>query len=105
MQAGQRPCEMLIRVSRSLLREQADALNSQRVTIAKVIGSIAGAVAGPLGKVASIGAGGAAGYMTKSELRTYHAGDIIFSVQASVSGGIGPQRTMQSILIKSKGGA
>ncbi|MCO8162976.1 hypothetical protein NJC40_28020 [Pseudomonas sp. 21LCFQ02] len=104
MQAGQRPCDMLIRVSKPLLREQADALNSQRATIAKVVGSIAGTVAGPLGKAASIGAGGAAGYMTQRELRTYHAGDIMFSVQASVSGGIGPQRSMQSILIKSKGG-
>ncbi len=33
-------------------------------------------------------------------LPTYHAGDVIVSIQAQVNGGIGPQRSSVSLIIK-----
>ncbi|WLH71122.1 hypothetical protein [Pseudomonas sp. FP2309] len=33
-------------------------------------------------------------------LPTYHAGDILVSIEAQVSGGIGPQRTASTMIIK-----
>jgi hypothetical protein len=37
------------------------------------------------------------------QLPAYHAGDIIVSLDAQVSGGIGPQRSVSSMIIKSQG--
>lgn len=105
MQAGNRPCEMLVRISKPLLREQADSLNSQRITVARLMGSAAGGALKPINSAAALIAGGATTYLAQNGLRSYHAGDVIFSVQASVSGGIGPQRSLKSILIKPEGGA
>lgn len=33
-------------------------------------------------------------------LPTYHAGDILVSIEAQVNGGIGPQRTASTLIIK-----
>ncbi|WP_109512040.1 hypothetical protein [Pseudomonas ovata] len=105
MQPGRRACEMQVRISRPLLREQADSLNDQRITVSRLLGSAAGVAIKPVSGVASLIAGGATTYQAQNTLRSYHAGDVIFSVQALVSGGIGPQRSLKSILIKPKGGA
>ena len=94
MQAGDRPCVMSVSVSLPLTRVQADQLNAQRWTVASVVsGSVAGAV--------SFGVGPLAGVLTKaglmplisSRLPTFHAGDVMVGLEASVHGGIGPQRS------------
>jgi hypothetical protein len=36
----------------------------------------------------------------KFEGPTYHAGDVLVSIEAQVSGGIGPQRSATSLIIK-----
>ena len=41
---------------------------------------------------------------TLSQLPTYHAGDVIVSLDAQVSGGIGPQHSASSMIIKNQGG-
>ena len=33
-------------------------------------------------------------------LPTYHAGDVLVSIEAQVNGGIGPQRTLSTLIIK-----
>ncbi|MFT0477408.1 hypothetical protein ACMSI6_26385 [Pseudomonas antarctica] len=33
-------------------------------------------------------------------LPTYHAGDVLVSIEAQVNGGIGPQRTASTLIIK-----
>jgi len=38
------------------------------------------------------------------KLPTYHAGDVIVSLDAQVSGGIGPQHSGSSMVIKTQGG-
>lgn len=38
-----------------------------------------------------------------AELPTYHAGDVIISVEGEVSGGIGPQRSTKSAIVKASG--
>ena len=37
------------------------------------------------------------------QCQSYHAGDVIVSLDAQVSGGIGPQRSVSSMIIKSQG--
>ena len=36
----------------------------------------------------------------KFEGPTYHAGDVLVSIEAQVNGGIGPQRSATSLIIK-----
>jgi len=38
------------------------------------------------------------------KLPTYHAGDVIVSLDAQVSGGIGPRHSVWSMIIKNQGG-
>lgn len=32
----------------------------------------------------------------------YHTGDVIMSIQAQVNGGIGPQRTAESLIVRAR---
>ena len=105
MLAGNRACEMVVSVTAPLLREQADLLNSQRVSVSRLISTAIGSVIKPINSIAAAVVAGATNHAIQGGLPTYHAGDIIVSVQASVSGGIGPQRSSRSLLIKSRMGS
>ncbi|WP_433884822.1 hypothetical protein [Pseudomonas vranovensis] len=104
MQAGSRVCEMRVAVSRALSRQQADRLNDQRhtviTTLASGFGGLTTWLSNPLfGKATN----SESGDFIKGRLPTYHAGDVIVSLQASVSGGFGPQRSASSMIIESRG--
>ncbi|RRV06906.1 hypothetical protein EGJ27_14230 [Pseudomonas sp. v388] len=103
MLADQRPCEMVIAISNPLTREQADLFNQQRITIAAVAAGAVGLAAKPLGLYGAP-AGPAAASFVYNHLDTRHAGDVMVAVDAKVQGGIGPQHTSTSLLIKVKGG-
>ncbi|WP_338485973.1 hypothetical protein VRB68_12075 [Pseudomonas trivialis] len=95
------PCLMMIGISKPLTRQQGDVLNAQRTKIANLAAS---AFAGATSYVASpyVGAPVGAGvrmYVNET-LPTYHAGDILVSIEAQVNGGIGPQRTASTLIIK-----
>lgn len=108
MQAKNRPCLMMVGISKPLTRPQADALNTRRTSIANAAGSAAGGAAGAAGSLAGPAAGFVAGLAAKTgvssyvngALSTHHAGDVIVSIEAQVNGGIGPQRTTESLLIR-----
>ncbi len=106
MQAGDRDCNVTIAVSAPLTRQQADTLNAQRVNVARVAGLAVGAIAGGnsvpnvLAKVL-IGAG--VTRFVGGKLPTFHSGDIVLSIDLSVTGGIGPQRTSQAMIIPQDG--
>ncbi|QCI11548.1 hypothetical protein E6B08_09190 [Pseudomonas putida] len=108
MQAGQRPCLMLVGISRPLTRRQGDELNASRSKVSRYASSAAGSVGGAVGSLggpfgATVGTAAAGGGMrmyVEKNLPTYHAGDILVSIEAQVSGGIGPQRTLESLIIK-----
>ena len=101
MQARGLPCVMMIGISKPLTRQQGDTLNAQRTTIATLaaaaFASAAKAVAPPY-VAASVGVGVRA--YTNQILPTYHAGDVLVSIEAQVNGGIGPQRTLSTLIIK-----
>lgn len=101
MQAKDLECEMLVAISKPLLREQADMFNKQRISVVGIIGSSVGFIIKPFSKVAAFVSATAASAFVSNQLRTYHQGDVIVSAQASVSGGIGPQRSSMSLLINS----
>ncbi|MDD1015680.1 hypothetical protein [Pseudomonas rubra] len=104
MQAGNRACEMKVAVSQSLSRQQADRLNSQRIDVIAAIGGYFGGATTLLGTpVFGSLVGSAAASLAEPRLPIYHSGDIIISIQASVSGGIGPQRSDSSMIIKNQG--
>lgn len=105
MLAGNRACEIVVSVSAPLLRNQADLLNSQRVAVSRLISTAVGSVIKPINSIAAAVTAGATNHSIQGGLRTYHVGDILVSVQASVSGGIGPQRSSKSLLIKSRIGS
>ncbi len=108
MQAKNLPCVIMVGISKPLTRQQADTLNTQRTSIANLalsaFGGAARAVGNLAGPVAGLAAGTAVGMGVRSYvndvLPTYHAGDVVVSIQAQVSGGIGPQRTAESLIIR-----
>lgn len=106
MLAKDLPCVMMIGISNPLTRKQGDLLNDQRMSIANITAGIFTA-AGSRVPIIGLATGPAAGYfgreLVKSKLPAYHAGDVIVSLDAQVSGGIGPQRSVSSMIIKSQG--
>ncbi|UVM20227.1 hypothetical protein [Pseudomonas wadenswilerensis] len=104
MQAGKRVCEMKVAISQPLNRRQADKLNDQRTYTSGTVGSTAGGPVGLLTK-AIVGTAVTAitAYLAKRRLPTHHAGDVIISIQASVSGGTGTQQSSVSTIIKNQG--
>jgi hypothetical protein len=93
MLAKDLPCEIVIAISYPLRRIQADRLNDQNILIKQII---SGAVAAPA-IVISAATAGFVRDTIDSKLRRYHAGDIIIGLDASVKGGIGPQRSTLSM--------
>jgi hypothetical protein len=104
MLAKGRPCGMVLAVSKPVSRNSADLLNEQRATVGTLIGSIGGKLASPLGALAEKIAGLTSASATKNRLPTFHSGDVIVSINARVSGGIGPQRSSASLILKVNGG-
>lgn len=104
MLAQGRPCRMVLAVSQPVSRNSADLLNDQRATIGTLVGSIGGKLASPLGSIAEKIAGATSASATKNRLPTFHSGDVIVSIDAQVSGGIGPQRSSASLILKVNGG-
>lgn len=103
MQAKDRACVLKVFVSLPLTRTQADSLNQQRVTIAGVIGGLAAVAGKRINTFVGIGSGLAVRWATQESLPTYHAGDVIVSVEGEVSGGIGPQHSVKSQIVPSAG--
>ncbi|MFK1173994.1 hypothetical protein ACIUZO_16925 [Pseudomonas aeruginosa] len=103
MQAKDRACVLKVFVSLPLTRTQADSLNQQRVTIAGVIGGLAAVAGKHINTFVGIGSGLAVRWATQESLPTYHAGDVIVSVEGEVSGGIGPQHSVKSQIVPSAG--
>ncbi|WP_296269083.1 hypothetical protein [Pseudomonas sp. UBA6562] len=108
MQARHLPCLLTIRISSPLTRQQADAINTTRGNVAKGVAAASGgaarsigALGGPLIGWAS-GAGVTAGvaWYLKGVLPNLHAGDVLVSVEGEVNGGIGPQRSGRTLVIK-----
>lgn len=97
MLARDLPCDMAVAVSFPLSRSQADRLNDQNVLIKQIF---SGAVKAP-GVAVSTVAAGFVGDSISGKLRRYHAGDIIIGLDASVKGGIGPQRSILSMHVYS----
>lgn len=104
MLAQERPCRMVLPVSQAVSRNSADLLNDQRATIGTLVGSIGGKLASPLGSIAEKIAGATSASAAKNRLPTFHSGDVIVSIDAQVSGGIGPQRSSASLILKANGG-
>ncbi|NWB26710.1 hypothetical protein HX886_07105 [Pseudomonas gingeri] len=107
MLAKDLPCLMKIAFSQPLTREQGDGLNEQRFLVAKLISAAFGAMgtAAPGRYVTKLFANASIAVSTnsfiKEKLPTYHAGDIIVSLVAAVDGGIGPQQSSSSMILKS----
>ena len=106
MLAKDRPCVMMVGVSSPLTRAHADTLNEQRMSIANITGGVFAAAAVrvlPYGFIAGPVLGKAGQMFALERLPTYHAGDVIVSVDARTNGGIGPQHSTSSMIIKAKG--
>lgn len=103
MQAKDRPCILRVLVSLPLTRSQADSLNQQRVTIANLIGGLAAYAGKRINTFVGIGGGFAVRWATQKSLPTYHAGDVIISVEGEVFGGIGPQHSVKSQIVQNAG--
>jgi len=104
MLAKDLPCQMMVGISKPLTRQQGDLLNAQRMSIANLTSGVFAAAAGKFMPAAVIPVGWAVREFTLGKLPTYHAGDVIVSLDAQVSGGIGPQHSGSSMIIKTQGG-
>ncbi|MGG7596968.1 hypothetical protein ACQ4OD_08005 [Pseudomonas sp. WC1] len=94
------PCQVRVSISMALTREQADALNDQRGHVSALISTSIGVPVGLVAPITGAALGVAIGPLASSRLPTYHMGDRMVHVEASVSGGIGPQRSSQSLIIQ-----
>ncbi|MGR3886377.1 hypothetical protein [Pseudomonas sp. 1152_12] len=95
------PCMMMVGISKPLTRQQGDTLNAQRTKVANLA---AAAFASATSYVATPYVGAPVGVGVRMYanqiLPTYHAGDVLVSIEAQVNGGIGPQRTASTLIIK-----
>ncbi|WP_434673144.1 hypothetical protein [Pseudomonas sp. R1-15] len=66
--------------------------------LATTASSAAAKAVAPYYVAASVGAG--VRMYANEILPTYHAGDVLVSIEAQVNGGIGPQRTLSTLIIK-----
>lgn len=102
MQAKGRPCQMRVSISKALTREQADALNDQRGHVGALISTAIGVPVGLVAPITGAALGVSIGPLVSSRLPTYHMGDRMVYIEATVSGGIGPQRSSQSLIIQAR---
>ncbi|WP_411382603.1 hypothetical protein ACK3BK_13585 [Pseudomonas sp. L7] len=81
--------------SRHQILEKAQELY-ERMLPGKQVASGAGTLAG-----AAVGtaAGAAASWLIKGKIPTFHAGDVLVALEASVEGGIGPQHTTVMMIL------
>ncbi|MHC5128151.1 hypothetical protein ACYST8_19045 [Pseudomonas inefficax] len=108
MQARNLPCLLTVRISNPLTRQQADAINTVRGNVAKGIAAASGGAAGKVGALAGPVIGWASGavvttgmnWYLKGALPSLHAGDVLISIEGEVHGGIGPQRSGVTLVIK-----
>jgi hypothetical protein len=101
MQAKSLPCVMMIGISKPLTRQQGDALNAQRTTIANLAATaFTAATKAVAPSYVAIPVGAGVRTYANEILPTYHVGDVLVSIEAQVNGGIGPQRTLSTLIIK-----
>lgn len=101
MLAKNLPCLMMIGISKALTRQQGDTLNAQRTKIANLAASaFAGATSYVASPYAGVPVGAGVRMYVNETLPTYHAGDVLVSIEAQVNGGIGPQRSGSTLIIK-----
>jgi len=101
MQAKGLPCVMKIGISKPLTRQQGDVLNAQRTKIANLAATaFASATTAVSSSYVGIPVGAGVRMYANEILPTYHAGDVLVSIEAQVNGGIGPQRTGSTLIIK-----
>ncbi|NWC10173.1 hypothetical protein HX776_15300 [Pseudomonas agarici] len=106
MLAQERPCLMMVAFSQPLTREQGDLLNNQRTLVSNLTSSAFGAMGAaiPSGLAQRIARGviwASTSKFVGGKLPTYHASDVIVSLVAVVDGGIGPQQSSSSMILKS----
>lgn len=104
MLAHNLPCTMTVAISKPLPRQQADLLNERGTIIALLLAGAFSAPIRPLSKPVARVVATTIGVITKSFIRTYHAGDVVIGIEALVDGGIGPQRSMSAMVIPFQGG-
>jgi hypothetical protein len=105
MLAQERPCEMLVAISSPLTRKQAELFNDQNDALTTAITAVAAAAVPSSNKWIRATSGFLGGASAFFGLDSRHAGDVVVSVQAWVSGGIGPQHSSAAMLIKNQGGS
>ncbi|WP_419736638.1 hypothetical protein [Pseudomonas sp. COR18] len=102
MQARHLTCVMSVAISKPLNRDQGDMLNDQRWTVTGVISGTVGFAIGKMTHplVALPAQVGTAAFVA-NRLPRYHAGDVLIALDAKVHGGIGPQHSSITLIIKS----
>lgn len=96
------PCVMKVGISKPLTRQQGDALNAQRTKVANLAASaFAAATSAVATSYVGVPVGAGVRAYANEVLPTYHAGDVLVSIEAQVNGGIGPQHSTSTLIIKS----
>ncbi len=101
MLPGLRPCSICVTIHTPLTASQAKAINDKNAKNISAVGNTAGTASGVVGSLTGPVTGTVVGMAvrswTTSELlkirRSWHEGDVIISIIAAVSGGIGQQQT------------
>ena len=104
MLARDLPCKLTVAISKPLTRQQEDLLNERGTIIAILLTGVFNVPIHPFSKPAARVVGATVGLITKSIIRSYHAGDVVIGFEAQVDGGIGPQRSMSALVIPFLGG-
>lgn len=101
MLAGDLTCVMTVAISKPMTRRQADLLNVQKDLVRSLI---ADALSSSFGSLGGYVLSKAVDQFVANRLHGYHVADVIIGFDARVSGGIGPQHSTSSMLVKFYGG-
>lgn len=97
---GQRPAQISVLIYYPINDAQSKELNADNASKARTFGGIIGVIGSRLHPVFGVAAGAKTFKWAQNSLGSWDSGDILIRLEIAVPGGIGPQRTIRSVVIK-----
>lgn len=97
---GTRPAQIQVQIYHPITDAQSKTLNADNASKARTAGVAIGVITSRVHPIVGMAAGKGTFDWTLYKLRSWDTGDILIKVEIAVIGGIGPQRTYRSVVVK-----